>query len=266
MAIDSRPIIQTSSLEYICKNIGDTNTGMTGGEIEKILRDSGIEDSDKGVTKWKRLYNAFANYQNNAKSSSKIIIFLCHAMHPSRYLGKTEIFHSRLTELNKQLSFIGIELTGTGKFRKVDAAKTLTEAEQRASNFKQKLIARNVHPDIFKFCDPELIAENYFHSVFEGVKSIGERLRFMSNVHADGNPLVDVAFSTSNPLIKINLLIDDNHRSEHLGLANSIKGLFGLIRNPTAHKPKIVFLIDESEALDVMTIISYIHKRLDKAL
>jgi len=45
-----------------------------------------------------------------------------------------------------------------------------------------------------------------------------------------------------------------------------IKGLFGLIRNPTAHEPKIKFLIEEDEALDVMTTISYIHKRLDKVL
>ena len=46
---------------------------------------------------------------------------------------------------------------------------------------------------------------------------------------------------------------------------NLIKGLFGLIRNPTAHVPKIKFPIEEDEALDLMILISYIHKRLDKA-
>jgi hypothetical protein len=47
---------------------------------------------------------------------------------------------------------------------------------------------------------------------------------------------------------------------------NLIKGLFGLIRNPTAHEPKIKFIIEEDEALDLMILISYAHKRLDKVL
>ena len=67
-------------------------------------------------------------------------------------------------------------------------------------------------------------------------------------------------------MIRINGLIKDTDRSEHIGLSNMIKGLFGLIRNPTAHEPKIKFLIEEDEALDVMTTISYIHKKLDKVL
>jgi len=65
--------------------------------------------------------------------------------------------------------------------------------------------------------------------------------------------------------LKINPLQTDTDRSEHLGLANIIKGLFGLIRNPTAHTPKIKFVIDEAEALDIMTTVSFVHKRLDKA-
>ena len=74
------------------------------------------------------------------------------------------------------------------------------------------------------------------------------------------------AFSTNNPLIRINLLRNDTERSEHLGLMNLIKGLFGVIRNPIAHEPKVKFIIEEDEALDLMTMISYIHKRLDKHL
>ncbi len=98
------------------------------------------------------------------------------------------------------------------------------------------------------------------------IKSVADRLRTMTGVHADGNALVDTVFSTSAPLIRINLLDTDTARSEHIGLSNLIKGIFGLIRNPTAHEPKIRFPIGEEEALDIMTTISYIHKRLDKVL
>lgn len=77
---------------------------------------------------------------------------------------------------------------------------------------------------------------------------------------------MEIAFSTSNPLIRINLLKNATDKSEHIGLMNIIKGLFGLIRNLTAHTPKIEFEINEDEALDIMTTVSMVHKRLDKAL
>lgn len=67
-------------------------------------------------------------------------------------------------------------------------------------------------------------------------------------------------------MIKINLLKTDTDRSEHIGLCNLIKGIFGLIRNSTAHEPKIKFEITEEEALDILNTISFIHKRLDKAI
>ena len=108
--------------------------------------------------------------------------------------------------------------------------------------------------------------ENYFHSVFEATKSIADRLRNLTGLYADGNALVETAFSTTNPLIKINHLITDTDRSEHLGLCNLIKGIFGLIRNSTAHEPKIKFEITEDEALDILNTISFIHKRLDKVI
>lgn len=111
-----------------------------------------------------------------------------------------------------------------------------------------------------------MLVENYFHSVFEATKSIADRLRDMTGLTIDGNILVDSVFSTDNPLIKINNLSNQSERSEHIGLSNLIKGVFGLIRNPTAHDPKIKFSINEEEALDILTIISYIHKRLDNTL
>ena len=52
-------------LEGIAKILGDTNNGLTGSEIQYLLAQSQIEDIDSQNTKWKRIYSAFANYQNN---------------------------------------------------------------------------------------------------------------------------------------------------------------------------------------------------------
>lgn len=264
-SITKHPAISAINIESICAMIADTNEGLTGSEITKLLADSLLKDPSPELNKRSRLYNAFADHQNTHQCSNGILKFLGLAMNPARYFGKDELFIYRINELNKRLSFIGLEITREAKYKKVTTAKTLTDAQERASHYKYKLELRNVHSEIIKYCNEELVKENYFHSVFEGIKSVAQRLRDLTGVHADGNPLVDVVFSTANPLLKINQLQTDTDRSEHLGLANIIKGLFGLIRNPTAHTPKIKFVIDEAEALDIMTTVSFVHKRLDKA-
>ncbi len=261
-----RPAFPPHVLEGVCQTIAATEDGLTGSEISKILGDNNITDTDPTLTKWKRLYNAFVNWQNEHKCSNHILKFIQHALHPSRYIGKRELYLNRLHSINKPLSFAGLELGDNGLFKEIKKSVTLTDAEQRANVFLYKLQNRNVHENVFQYCKAELLVDNYFHSVFEAVKSIADRLRSMTGVHADGNPLADTVFSTSNPLIRINLLATDTDRSEHLGLSNLIKGLFGLIRNPTAHVPKISFVITEEDALDIMTTVSLIHKRLDKAL
>lgn len=254
------PILQPHLLESICKPLADS---VTGTEIGKILADCKIADVDPTNTKWKRLYNAFVTWQNKYQCSNGILHFIQATFQPVRYVGQEDIFNDRRIEVNKRLSFIGLEIGETGKYRNIRTSQTISDAKERANRFKHKLEDRNVHSKIFEYTKAELLVENYFHSVFEGVKSIADRIRELTGLTTDGASLIDTAFSTGNTLIKINNLTTDTDRSEHLGLANIIKGLFGLIRNPTAHEPKIKFEIKEDEALDIMTTISYVHKRLD---
>ena len=44
-----------------------------------------------------------------------------------------------------------------------------------------------------------------------------------------------------------------------------LKGLCSMFRNPTAHEPKVDWNISEQDALDILGIISYCHRRLDNA-
>jgi hypothetical protein len=48
--------------------------------------------------------------------------------------------------------------------RAAGAARTLTEAEQRADRLQNEL-RRQVHADVLKFCRAELLQENSFHAV-----------------------------------------------------------------------------------------------------
>ena len=51
-------------LQAIAEALGDTNDGLTGSEIGHLLETCRITDAAPTMTKWRRLYNAFANDQN----------------------------------------------------------------------------------------------------------------------------------------------------------------------------------------------------------
>lgn len=251
-------------MESICKTLGNN---LTGSQIGKLLGDSKIEDiGGVSMTKWRRLYLAFATWQNNNHCSNNILNFISYSLQPVLYLEKQQEFNNSRIEINKRLSFVGIEVLETGQLRKVAKSTTITEAEERANKLKHKLQTRNIHEQVFKYCSAELMVENYFHSVFEATKSIAERIREKTGLTSDGASLIETTFSINTPLIRINSLATDSEKSEHLGLANLIKGLFGIIRNPTAHIPKVKFSIDEEEAIDILTAVSYVHKRLDRII
>ena len=258
-----QPPISGSVLEGISKVLGDTSNGLTGTEIGIFLQEVNIPDVDPTNTKWKRIYNAFITFQNRKQLSNNILTFINKTMNPARFIGRGEQFEDSRFELNKVISFIGLELTDKGQFKRIIEAKTIFEAEQRANRLKSKLEQRNTHVLIFTFCKAELLAENYFHTVFEAVKSIAENIRQKTGLTEDGSELIDKAFSLKNPLIKINSLLTETEQSEHKGFANLIKGVFGMFRNTTAHTPKIIWSINEIDALDILSTISLIHRKLD---
>lgn len=121
-----QPPISSEILENICRVIADTDTGLTGTEIGRILAESMIQDTDPSLTKWKRLFNAFAHYQNRNKCSNNILTFLSKAMQPIRYVDNPELFKHRLVELNKRLCFVGLELSENAKYRKIPVSSTIS--------------------------------------------------------------------------------------------------------------------------------------------
>ena len=63
----------------------------------------------------------------------------------------------------------------------------------------------------------------------------------MTGLSSDGGDLVDEAFGMKQgmPALAFNLLRTPTEQSEHKGLANLVRGMFGAFRNTTAHAPKI---------------------------
>ena len=89
------PCFETANLEAICKVLADTTNGLKGDEIGHVLADMGIADPDVTITKWKRLFNALAQAQNNNNVGNDLIRFINRAMAPVRYVTKRELFEWR---------------------------------------------------------------------------------------------------------------------------------------------------------------------------
>jgi uncharacterized protein (TIGR02391 family) len=262
------PPFSGQQLELIARVLADTDKGLTGTEIGHVLSECGIPDVTPDMTKWRRLYNAFAEYQSQSQFGNHVIGFIHKAMNPVRYTSHQEAFDSRREALNAVLAFSGLYLGDDGKLRPVEKASNIAEAKQRSNRLRAILESRRVHQDVLAFCTTELLQENYFHAVFEAMKSIAAKIRTLSGLTSDGADLVQDAFSLGkdcNPILAINPLSTETDRGEQRGFVSLLIGLFGVIRNPLAHNPKVEWEMNEQDALDVLTTASLVHRKLDKA-
>ncbi len=258
---------KSSTIESLSKILGHTEKGLTNSQISKFLYECKINDPCLNSTKWKRIEDALSQKQEVDRCANNIVFFIKQAMHPSRYLSNEEHFESIRSQLNKALSFEGLYLEDSGEINRVSKASTISEAQERADKLKRDLISRRIHPDVLHFCKAELLEDNYFHAVFEATKSIAEKIRRRTGLTRDGAALVDEVFSFKNgvPHLALNSLETESQRSEQTGFMNLIKGIFGSFRNTTAHVPKVTWSIDEQDALDILSTISLVHRRLDNA-
>ncbi len=250
-------------LEAVCRVLADTGRGLSGTQIERRLREIEVVDTSPGMTKWKRLFNALADVQNQRQIGNHLILFINRAMNPVNYARDPATFAWRRDELNVVLAFSGFYVREDGKVGHADKATTLDAARARAGRLKAALENRVVHAEVLNYCRAELLDENYFHAVFEATKGIAERIRLLSGLSGDGADLVNKAFAGQKPVLALGPFTTESEKSEQKGFANLLIGLFGAVRNPLAHVPKTNWPMSEQDALDILTLVSLIHRKLD---
>lgn len=259
------PPFDETLLEQVANVLGATSSGLTGGEIGVLLSNLSIPDPSPTHTKRVRLYHALSMKQRQNGTATNVAAFIQDAMNPVRYHADPAQFAERRAALNTVLAFAGYFLREDGTLSEVPKAATLSEAEQRARRLEARLRGRGVHTDVLRFCRAELLQDNYFHAVFEATKSVADKIRTRAELTSDGSQLVDQAFSGDRPRLAINTLQTETELSEQRGFANLLKGMFGTFRNVTAHAPKIAWPIMEEDALDLLSLASYLHRRIDNA-
>jgi uncharacterized protein (TIGR02391 family) len=261
------PSLSEQQLLAICDVLAEASKGLTGSEISRLLSRCRIDEPQQGITNRDNLYQALSQRQSQDGYANNVLNFIHMAMNPNRYVQKQPLFDFRRETLNRVLSLIGYTIGKDSNLRETTASRNLNGAEQRAEALRIELRRRNVHPDVLRLCQAEFLQEDYFHAVREASKSVAEKIRNKTGLTGDGAKLVDQAFGLqSGPKLAFNTLLSEGELSEHTGLMNLMKGMFRLFRTPTAHAPKISWAMKEQDALDLLTIVSLMHRRLDEAV
>lgn len=99
------PPFSSQHLEAACRVLADTERGLSGTQIGHLLQDVRVPDFDPNNTKWKRLFNALAQTQNQHQVGNHLILFINSAMNPVSYARDREAFIWRRDELNVVLAF-----------------------------------------------------------------------------------------------------------------------------------------------------------------
>lgn len=260
------PQLTPNQIEQIARIMGDTGNGYTGSEIGHLLAQCRIDDPNPELTKWKRLYNAFCVVVNGNGSTNEVFRFIQHCMEPAQGLNNPERYNWIRLELNKVLMLLGVEIRDDGRYYSVSQAQSLGEVQRRTKELRDKLTGYGTHPEVLRCCRDELLAQDYFHAVQEAAKSLCDRVRTMTGLTTDGVALFNTAFAGGNPYIAYNSLRTNSEQNQQNGLKEMLCGVIHMVRNVTAHELRIHWDVNEKDAVDILTQISYLHKMLDECI
>ncbi len=122
------------------------------------------------------------------------------------------------------------------------------------------------HSEIIKHCRKFYGQGNYFHAVFEAAKVYNNLVKSKAQSTKDGTPLMFSAWDTQNSVLKVNSLTSETDRNVQDGIKFLSAGLMSVIRNPTAHEPALEWSVDEQDALDILSLVSFLLRQYDKAV
>jgi len=250
-----------SALERIAKIIGER---YTGSEITELFRKADFPHiRHDGSTKWRFVYASLEDLQKQSYGPyniAKVIEKLCD---PQEYFGQAEYHKVIVEEMNEILTFYGLEVNHkTGKI----TVKPFISPGLRSQRSKNEEIfdSRNFHFEVRRHARLLFLEGRYFHAVFESCKAFDKYIQEKSGIDKHGAELMGAALSLKGPL-KINTQRTETERNEQEGVMHLCMGLMRAIRNPEAHEPELDWPITQEDAINILSLISFLWQKIDIA-
>jgi len=178
-------------------------------------------------------------------------------------LGKTLLDDSERT---KRLIFFCLELSQENKSNVID----LLEKNGCPYNLLYKdsfdeFLKRNFHQEVVKHSQRLFVQGNYFHSVFESAKAYNKDVKGKAQSDKDGQALMLSVWGCDSGVLKVTQCASQTDKDYQDGIKFISGGLMSAIRNPTAHEPAISWPIEKQDCLDILSLISFLYRQLDKS-
>lgn len=255
-------LFSLSALERLAQIIGDRYTGT---EITGFFRKSGFPQfQHDGTTKWRFVYRTLEQIQNNPHGQYQIAQVIEQLCNPQEYFGNAEGHKQIVSGVNEILAFYGMAVdVKTGKILmtgKIDTILRSREPEE-AKYFDP----RGFHPEIRKHARLLFLEGHYFHAVFECCKAFDKYVCEKSRINKHGSELMGPALSLKGPL-KLNTQRTETEQNEQEGLMHLCLGLMRAVRNPESHEPELDWAMTREDALDILSLISYLYRQIDRTI
>ncbi len=172
------------------------------------------------------------------------------------------------TERNKRLIAFSLELTPQEQKNQMIELleKTGFPYNLLYKNSLDEFLKRNFHSEIIKHSQKLFMQGNFFHAVFESAKAYNKDVKIKAQSDKDGQPLMLSVWGCSNGVLKVTSCQSQTDKDFQDGIKFISSGLMSAIRNPTAHEPALAWPIDKQDCLDILSLISFLYRQLDRAV
>lgn len=252
-----------SALEQISKIIGNR---YTGSQITIFFEKCGFPQyaHDGKSTKWRFVNNVLHQLQDKPDGFSNILEIVKNLCNPEEFYENAEQHKEIIESINKVLERYGFSVNEKGEII------TLQE-KQAVPNEKEDEDAtlftiRNFHQEVVEHSEDLFIKGNYFHAVFESCKAFDKYVKEKSGIGKHGADLMSNALSLTKGPLKLNKQTTETEKNEQEGLMYLCMGLMKAIRNPESHEPQLDWDISREDALDILSLISFLYRQIDRCV
>ena len=198
-----------SVVQGVADVLGDTDTGLTGPEIGRLLAALNIPDPGSGVTKRHRLGHALLTARPSTAAPGASSVHH-RSDGPGELHPEPGPAHSSARTPSTRCSSSSDSTSATtARSAAGPALRPSSEAAQHANSLRAELRRRGTHPDVLRYCSDEILTRNVFHAQLEATKSVFDKLRDRTGLTGDGALLVDATLSlgrSGTPVLAINSL------------------------------------------------------------
>ena len=124
--------------------------------------------------------------------------------------------------------------------------------------------ARNFHPMVVRRSRRLFVDGHNKDAVRAAFQSVNNRVKRLSGLSRDGQPLMAEAFREANPALQMTGLANQSEIDEHNGTRFMMMGAWTGMRNPRAHEDKWEPDNDVAAVLDALSFAGLLHRFLDR--